>query len=517
MAFNTTREAKLMARKRLIIAFFSGVLCIVVSVILMAIDPVHIIAKFQTRIAPNSLPYHLLESEVEGVHVKAYLFNVTNPEEFLSGRDRKMKMQEIGPFSYKELRSNDDLELDQDKGVVRYTPNVNVEFVPEESIGRPEDINVTIPNIAMLSMTAMMSSYPFWTRLGYNALQKQVDSRAIITVPAHEYLWGYDEALITMGNTFMPGWIHFSKMGIMDRLYDKSVPNRLEVGAKDSDKFEIKSMNGISGLRPWGYENNTTRTKCNTFINAYEGVAYPDDLTPDTEIRIFRNVLCRFLELDFKEQITMDFGADALVYKISNRTFSPGKDNECLCGKGICMDGLSDLSPCFYGLPLAMSNAHFLNAPPEMYERIEGLEPSEAKHGGRFLIEPQIGAVIETEFTVQVNIVMGDVSFNDEAKATSGMVVPVGYFRIILPALPEHTKQQLNLMYKTGPAIFLAVEICLYILGAVLIAYSFVQVCRTWLCADERAIEYQTPSDEKKATILCVPLMDFDSKSNSFL
>lgn len=39
--------------------------------------------------------------------------------------------------------------------------------------------------------------------------------------------------------------------------------------------------------------------------------------------------------------------------------------------------------------------------------------------------------MIETQFTVQVNIVMGDVGFNQEAKQFSGMVVPVGYFEIV--------------------------------------------------------------------------------------
>ncbi|KAI8421305.1 hypothetical protein MSG28_008336 [Choristoneura fumiferana] len=446
-----------------------------------------------------------LTARRKGVHVKAYLFNVTNRDAFLAGEDHKMKLEQI------ELRSNEDVELDLNSGVIRYTPHVNIEFVPEESIGDPKKMNVTIPNIAMLSMTSMMSSYPFWTRMGYNVLQQQVKSKSIITVTAHDYLWGYDEALITAGNTFMPGWIHFPTMGIMDRLYDKTVENRLEVGATDVDKFVIKSMNGLKGLKAWGYEDNSTRSKCNSFHNAYEGIAYPDDLTPATEIRIFRNVLCRFLELDFVEQKTMDFGAEALVYKISNKTYSLNPENECLCTRGICIDGISDISPCFYGLPLAISNAHFLDSDPKVYERLDGLNPDPEKHGGKFLIEPQIGAVIETQFTVQVNIVMGDVGFNQEAKHFSNMVVPVGYFQIILPDLPEHTKSQLNLMYIIGPKIFLSIEVALFVLGSILILYTIFQVCKS-VCTDHRKIAFQTPTDDKKATILCVPLMDLDSR-----
>lgn len=45
----------------------------------------------------------------------------------------------------------------------------------------------------------------------------------------------------------------------------------------------------------------------------------------------------------------MDFGPKAFVYRISNTSFTPGPDNDCLCGNRECYNGMSDLSPCFYG------------------------------------------------------------------------------------------------------------------------------------------------------------------------
>lgn len=91
-----------------------------------------------------------------------------------------------------------------------------------------------------------------------------------------------------------------------------------------------------------------SRTKCNSFVDAYEGIAYPTGITAETPIRIYRNVLCRMLELDFHEHRTLDYGPEALVFRISNRTYSNNPDKECLCGDGTCIEGVSDLSPCFY-------------------------------------------------------------------------------------------------------------------------------------------------------------------------
>lgn len=42
----------------------------------------------------------------------------------------------------------------------------------------------------------------------------------------------------------------------------------------------------------------------------------------------------------------------------------------------------------FPGLPVVLSNAHFMHADPKLYERIEGIKPDERRHGSSFVIEP---------------------------------------------------------------------------------------------------------------------------------
>jgi scavenger receptor class B, member 1 len=42
----------------------------------------------------------LKTKEVPLAYISVYLFNVTNPEQFLSGEDDKLKVEEIGPFTY---------------------------------------------------------------------------------------------------------------------------------------------------------------------------------------------------------------------------------------------------------------------------------------------------------------------------------------------------------------------------------------------------------------------------------
>lgn len=42
-----------------------------------------------------------MQQKLYSYSVHLYIFNVTNPEEFLSGDDEVLKLKEVGPFTYR--------------------------------------------------------------------------------------------------------------------------------------------------------------------------------------------------------------------------------------------------------------------------------------------------------------------------------------------------------------------------------------------------------------------------------
>ena len=48
---------------------------------------------------PNSLVFKLWKEPNLDIYLKIYIFNITNPIEFISGKE-KLKLQEIGPYVY---------------------------------------------------------------------------------------------------------------------------------------------------------------------------------------------------------------------------------------------------------------------------------------------------------------------------------------------------------------------------------------------------------------------------------
>lgn len=49
--------------------------------------------------------------------IKVYIFNYTNIDDFMSGRDKKIKVQEVGPFVYKEFGQRVNLKFNEDNTI----------------------------------------------------------------------------------------------------------------------------------------------------------------------------------------------------------------------------------------------------------------------------------------------------------------------------------------------------------------------------------------------------------------
>ena len=82
-----------------------------------------------------------------------YMFNVTNHEDFLSGKAKKIKVQEIGPYVYEAPRRKEILNYSEDQGNVTFRNRVDYKFNAEMSgVGLNDKSDLVImPNLVMMS------------------------------------------------------------------------------------------------------------------------------------------------------------------------------------------------------------------------------------------------------------------------------------------------------------------------------------------------------------------------------
>ncbi|OWR51508.1 Scavenger receptor class B member 1 [Danaus plexippus plexippus] len=476
-----------------------GILFVVLPIVTLFVDPVLMAMKYLTRMSVGSKIYTMMKEEIPGALINVYIFNITNGEAFVSGEDYKLKVEQVGPFVYQEFRTNEGFEIDEEAGVMRYTPIAAARFMPERSIADPRHVNITVINTIMLALASMLSSYSIFGKSGYNLLINQLQSKPFLNIDVDSYFWGYDDPLIALGNTLMPGWITFQRLGILDRLYDPAAVPRLELGIHDEDKFNIRTANGCPGLKVWQYENPSKRSRCNTFTDAYEGFAFPPGLTPDRALRLYRNVFCRMLELRFVDTKPLDFGPESFVYQIRNDSFAVNAETNCLCGEYGCAEGLSSAAPCLFGFDLGLSFGHFWNAYPKVYERIEGMRPDEKEHGSEFLIDPKSGAVLAARFTLQLNLIVRDVSYNSLTKPFSEMVIPMTYLKIVQPPLPNEAKNVFRFMYQVLPNIILGLQIIIFVIGFIMIAYTVRSIY--WQVIVRKGIDLLNASNEDRVHV----------------
>ncbi|KAJ2947210.1 hypothetical protein O0L34_g16919 [Tuta absoluta] len=449
-------------------SFFLGGLCLVCGGVLQVIDPVQLITTYSMRIANGSQVHTFLMKSSEVVHLSMFLFNITNGDAFLSGEDHKLKVQEVGPFTYREDRVNEDLEIDEAAGRMRYRPNITVSFLPEESVAHPDNVTLTLPNLPLLGLATMFSSFPFWMRSSLEVLTTTTGSQALVTTDAGSYLWGYYDPIVALANKLAPNIYSFDKLGLLDRLYDKESPNYLEVSARQEDKFMIKSRNGHKKLNMGQMADPDECETCNDFENVYEGLGYPSAMTPESPLTVFRNGLCRTLPMAFHKKVVLDNGVHGLVFNLSDTFYTQGQDPN---DTNLI---LLDLRKCFYNIPVALSKLYFEDLNPALYERVEGVPPPDPSRKFYLVVEPMVAMQLETYVRVQLNLVLGDVSFNSRTHRFSDMILPIGYIEIIQPPLPAETVDALVLMHVTSPLIVLGLTVLLLLAGVLFVAYPCV-------------------------------------------
>lgn len=68
------------------------------------------------------------------------------------------------------------------------------------------------------SIAQVTSEKPYFFRLPINLVIRQTNSQPIVRMTAKEFMFGYESPLTTLGNKFMPDWIYFEKVGLIDRV-----------------------------------------------------------------------------------------------------------------------------------------------------------------------------------------------------------------------------------------------------------------------------------------------------------
>lgn len=160
--------------------------------------------------------------------------------------------------------------------------------------------------------------------------------------------------------------------------------------------FFIQEFNGSPGLPQWGYEEtegnetSSSNSKCNFIGGAYDGTLFPRDLTIDRSLLLYRRGFCRAVPAVPVREVIMD-GYEAVEYTVKKDFLyepSANPDNACYCKEeGDCLPrGIVSIAPCYYDIPITLSQPHFYNADPSLLQKVSGVSPDKSKHDVNFTL-----------------------------------------------------------------------------------------------------------------------------------
>ncbi|XP_062123737.1 lysosome membrane protein 2 [Drosophila sulfurigaster albostrigata] len=445
-ANKTQRNAKLLR-----CAAFGMTLVFLGAVIFMT-NPVQHFVEWQLSLTPGTLLYKLWLFPPLDVYIMVYMFNYTNVDDFIAGRATKLKVEQVGPYVYKEVLSNHNVTLNEANNTISYTPRREYIFIRDRSVGDPHFDRIRAPNIPYMGVSTHAASLSMFAALGISALTKRLNAQPMLEVSVHDYMWGYEDHLVHLASKFVPSYIDFASFGIMEKLFregnESNVVNMHLPERRDSNGvvlpnsprgYSLHSVNYGRGFMRWDYDEATNGTRCNRIWGSHDATLFPRDMNEEDEFFIYRRTFCRRLPLKFVRTLKF-WGQDAFEYTMEPHIFDSELGNvnsSCFCKNNQCLRrGVGNVAPCYYNMPLAITYPHFMHTDPSLLERFDGLKPNESIHTSTFMLQPQLGVPLHTHMRLQANQVVGKVKFNRLMEPFENMVLPLLWVDLTIDNLP---------------------------------------------------------------------------------
>ncbi|XP_049870503.1 scavenger receptor class B member 1-like [Pectinophora gossypiella] len=461
-------------KRQSVIKVVYGGLLVIIAIIMVAIDPINIVTNWYMDMKEGSFLFKMYQKPSYQLFSEVWIYNYTNVPEYLAGTDSVMKLQEVGPFRFQETRTNEDMKINKEQGILTIVPKITLKFLPERSVAHYKDVSLYMPNIALIAISTLAAD-----KLGYFANAgayysiSALGSTLFRNLTAEELLWGYHDPVVTIANSLLPGWIDFGKIGILDRFYaEKQESAEIEL-ANESTRYSIKSWNNSTGLIEQGFTDWNTSIPCNRIKGSYEGMMVSPKVTKDRVIPIYRRQACRIYPFSFKEEVKGNYGFDYYRFALERTSFNRTSEYACKCEENCLPDGFVDVSKCYYGFPIALSKPHFLDTDPEQMKHFEGMHPDPEKHGSVLDLEPTLGVPLALSTKIQVNVAVRMNAGNPITRPLKDKVIPIVWLSLYCEEPPPEIVSILRLRFVIAPPLLITVEVLLLVIGMILGAQGF--------------------------------------------
>ncbi|GAA55873.1 lysosome membrane protein 2 [Clonorchis sinensis] len=325
---------------------------------LVILDPIIWLAVYEkTELKSGTPSFQQWMDPTIDIFFEAYFFNLTNPDEFLSGK--KPIVQQVGPYTYRERRFKTEVKRSLYPTMFTYKEVKQYFFDLDRSAG-PETDPITTVSMGYLGVDVKFGWLPELVTKVVEFLENRTGEHLIITRSVHELMWGYEDPFLALlKKAFIP--VPNTMVGLyLDKNNTDDGIITIYGDNKDKQNYgHIYKYHGSTHLSCWKSDQANQ-------INGSDGSLFHPFMSPTEDPYIFSADICRSLQLH-AVGMTRLRGVPVMRYLPYTDTFtSPLKEEK---NRGFCInwpdcmaDNMFDVSTCIPGAPIAMSLPHFQNS-----------------------------------------------------------------------------------------------------------------------------------------------------------
>lgn len=151
------------------------------------------------------------------VLLDVYIFNITNSADFIAGRDKKLKLQEIGPITFQEILEHSDVEFHSENSTMSYTVTRRIVFKESANIEGILNQTVIVPNMASLSGCSHVAD-SFFLRTSFNGLLMLYGTQPVVNTTIYNYLFNLTDPILEFTEKIVPFLVPTKDTGILQNV-----------------------------------------------------------------------------------------------------------------------------------------------------------------------------------------------------------------------------------------------------------------------------------------------------------
>ncbi|XP_076296719.1 protein croquemort [Lasioglossum baleicum] len=381
------------------------------------------IIQKQLSLTPLSTNYKLWKETPIPMYLKIYMFNLTNPTEFVN-HGAKPNLVEMGPYVFKEV----DYKMEQiwnKNNTITYQRKRVWHFDESLSNGSLSDSVTNINPVAASVGYTLRFAKSFFKYLVDKAMEI-LEEKLVITKTVNELLFeGFNDDILKLARAMNLTKIPMNKFAWF---YERNSSASYD-GTFNMDTGESNMLN-LGLVREWNYNNRVSYYpgQCGV-IRGTNGDLWPP-LPDNKTVSFFVSDICTSLSATYSNT-TVHEGLTGVMYVNDDTIFDNGTkvpSRKCYYLEDSIPSGAMNISLCKWGAPAFISLPHFYLADPSYRENINGMNPQKDKHQLSISLEPKTGVPLKVSAQLQLNLLLqpyGNMSMFKKMKKT---FVPMLWF-----------------------------------------------------------------------------------------